>query len=109
MDISRHPILAFTSVTLLRHRFRSPGTLLRVQLRLGGFELFWNLIGVRFIIGQVTPKVRYALDARRKSVIQLSSDWDSLVTGSLDISIKSVASSPSFVSADAGYEYSTIL
>ncbi|KAI0251386.1 putative zinc-finger of transcription factor IIIC complex-domain-containing protein [Lactifluus subvellereus] len=31
-----------------------------------------------------------------------SQDWDTLVTGSLDISIKSVVSSPSFLSADAG-------
>lgn len=36
-------------------------------------------------------------------MMQLSSDWDSLVTGSLDMSIKSVVSSPSFLSADAGY------
>lgn len=31
-----------------------------------------------------------------------SQDWDSLVTGSLDVSIKSVVVSPSFLSADAG-------
>jgi hypothetical protein len=31
-------------------------------------------------------------------------DWDSLVTGSLDVSIKSVVASPSFLSADAGYD-----
>ncbi len=31
-------------------------------------------------------------------------DWDSLVTGSLDVSIKSVVASPSFLSPDAGYE-----
>ncbi|KAI9510017.1 putative zinc-finger of transcription factor IIIC complex-domain-containing protein [Russula earlei] len=31
-----------------------------------------------------------------------SQDWDSLVTGSLDVSIKSVVASPSFLSADAG-------
>jgi general transcription factor 3C polypeptide 4 len=37
--------------------------------------------------------------------MKLSSDWDSVVTGSLDISIKSVVSSPSFLSADAGYGF----
>ncbi|KAN0115650.1 Transcription factor IIIC subunit delta N-term domain containing protein [Russula decolorans] len=31
-----------------------------------------------------------------------SQDWDSLVTGSLDVFIKSVVASPSFLSADAG-------
>ncbi|KAH9962694.1 putative zinc-finger of transcription factor IIIC complex-domain-containing protein [Russula dissimulans] len=31
-----------------------------------------------------------------------SQDWDNLATGSLDVSIKSVVASPSFVSADAG-------
>ena len=36
------------------------------------------------------------------------SDWDSLVTGSLDASIKSVVASPSFLSADAGYEYTLV-
>lgn len=32
----------------------------------------------------------------------VSQDWDGLVTGSLDVSIKSVVVSPSFLSADAG-------
>jgi hypothetical protein len=36
------------------------------------------------------------------------SDWDSLVTGSLDVSIKAVIASPSFLSADAGYEYTLV-
>ncbi|KAI0294320.1 transcription factor IIIC subunit delta N-term-domain-containing protein, partial [Multifurca ochricompacta] len=31
-----------------------------------------------------------------------SQDWDNLVTGSLDVSIKAVVASPSFLSADAG-------
>lgn len=38
----------------------------------------------------------------------LGPDWDSLVTGSLDVFIKSVVASPSFLSADAGYGYSLI-
>lgn len=41
--------------------------------------------------------------------INFGSDWDSLVTGSLDLSIKSVVASPSFLSADAGYEYTLVL
>lgn len=36
-------------------------------------------------------------------VMDRGPDWDSLVTGSLDVSIKSVVASPSFISADAGY------
>jgi hypothetical protein len=39
--------------------------------------------------------------------MNLASDWDSLVTGSLDVSIKSVVASPSFLSADSGYGYYT--
>ena len=35
--------------------------------------------------------------------MNLGPDWDSLVTGSLDVFIKSVVASPSFLSADAGY------
>ena len=35
----------------------------------------------------------------------LGIDWDTLATGSLDVFIKSVVTSPSFVSADAGYGY----
>jgi hypothetical protein len=37
--------------------------------------------------------------------MSFGSDWDSLATGSLDVSIKAVVASPSFLSADAGYEY----
>jgi hypothetical protein len=36
-------------------------------------------------------------------VMNLDRDWDSVVTGSLDVFIRSVAVSPSFLSADAGY------
>jgi general transcription factor 3C protein 4 len=38
--------------------------------------------------------------------MNLGLDWDSLVTGSLDVFIKSVVASPSFLSADAGYGFS---
>lgn len=38
--------------------------------------------------------------------MNLDPDWDSLVTGSLDVFIKSVVASPSFLSVDAGYGYS---
>jgi hypothetical protein len=41
--------------------------------------------------------------------INFGSDWDSLATGSLDLSIKSVVASPSFLSADARYEYTLVL
>ena len=41
-------------------------------------------------------------------MINLGPDWDGLVTGSLDVFIKSVVASPSFLSADAGYAYSII-
>ena len=41
-------------------------------------------------------------------MMNLGPDWDSLVTGSLDVFIKSVVASPSFLSADTGYGYSII-
>ena len=44
----------------------------------------------------------------KSTVINLGPDWDGLVTGSLDVFIKSVVASPSFLSADAGYAYSII-
>jgi len=41
-------------------------------------------------------------------VMNPGQDWDSVVTGSLDVFIKSVAVSPSFLSADAGYGYALV-
>lgn len=40
--------------------------------------------------------------------MDLGPDWDSLVTGSLDVFIKSVVASPSLLSADAGYGYTPV-
>jgi hypothetical protein len=44
----------------------------------------------------------------RKCGDESGPDWDSLVTGSLDVFIKSVVASPSFLSADAGYGYTLV-
>ncbi len=71
-----------------------------MKTRAGGLRLSWNLISARFIIGQAIHRVRSVPD--ENAVIKHSPDWDNLVTGSLDVSIKSVVVSPSFLSADAG-------
>ena len=76
-----------------------------MQTRPVGLGLFWNLTGARFIIGQVNRKVKGSLTGK-KVVMNIGPEWDSLVTGSLDVYIKSVVASPSFLSADAGYGYS---
>ena len=73
----------------------------RVQTHPDGLGLFWNWIGARFIIGQVNRKVRGIL-MEVNAAMNLDTDWDSLVTGSLDVFIKSVVASPSFLSADSG-------
>jgi len=41
-------------------------------------------------------------------VMNLGPDWDNLVTGSLDVFIKSVVASPSFLSVDAGYGHTLV-
>lgn len=40
--------------------------------------------------------------------MNLGTDWDSQVTGSLDVFIKSVVASPSFLSVDSGYGYTPV-
>lgn len=107
MGALRLPILGSIIPVLPQRHSRSPKIVFQVQTRSAGLGLFWNLIGARFIIGQVNRKVRSIL-AEKSAVKNFGPDWDSLVTGSLDVFIKSVEASPSFLSADAGYGYSLI-
>lgn len=65
MGALRLPILGSIILVLPQCHLRNPKIVSQVQTRPAGLELFWNLTGARFIIGQVNRKVRSFLTGKK--------------------------------------------